>query len=473
MKTCVSQTASDYERKIFKVMPWLFFLQFMQWFNENLFFISLPNITSFFGMTVAGSSWVISIAGIAFGVGCGVYAVLADITSMRKIFLFGVILFLTGSIIGFIFSDIFWMVIIARLIQTAGSGVVPACLFLFIIKYIPGKHKVRYFGYSAAVFQLSAALGNVAGGFVSQHLPWKYCFLFPLIIVICIPAFVKYLPTEEFESKKIDVLGALLLAMVIILIISAISTLNVYIFGITLLLIIVFIFNSRSQNKAGNEPFINMTHFKNYKFVLGLLIGIMIMAVQTGVFFVFPFLMIDIYNMSPVYIGIMYLPANCFAFFSGIFAGKIAEKIGKANCAIFGMIISGTGILIFSLCMGLSLKFMIWALIMFSSGYPFFFSGFMATFSQFLPAKHEGVCIGIYNILTNLQASIFPVVLGIVISANLFDVRILSIMDNISVINFSNIFLLFVVLFIISLILFKLLMKANKKDIENINLERC
>ena len=51
---------------ILLVMPWIIFLQFMQNFNENVFYLITPNIAETFGISPATVSWIVSVAGFSF-----------------------------------------------------------------------------------------------------------------------------------------------------------------------------------------------------------------------------------------------------------------------------------------------------------------------------------------------------------------------------------------------------------------------
>lgn len=440
---------------VFYVMPWIIFLQFMQNFNENVFYLITPNIANTFGISPATVSWIVSIAGFSFGVGGGIYAVLADIISMKKIFSFGVIVFAAGSIFGFIFQHFYIAVIIGRLIQTIGAGVIPGCLIVFIARYVPESHKAKYFGYTTAIFQLSAGVGHFLGGIITTYISWQFGFLLPVLSLICLPAFIKYMPDEHLRANKLDTKGAILLAVVILLSMIALTNLNLYSFIAAVCFAIAFIIYCLSREKQNKSPFISLKVFKNKRFSLGILIAFLVFGTQNGMFFIFPFIMEKVYHSPASVIGLIYLPTNIAAFFIGISIGRIVRFTGREKSVYAGLIIITSGLLIFALFMTQNILWMAVALLLFSCGYPFFYVGFYDCFTSVLPKERLGTGMGVFNIIINLATSLMPTIIGLIVTYRVLDLDFLPIANitgNIA--NYSNIMFTLIILVITAGILF-------------------
>jgi MFS transporter, DHA2 family, metal-tetracycline-proton antiporter len=449
---------------IFLVMPWVIFLQFMQNFNENVFYLITPDIASHFGVSPAVVSWIVTVAGFSFGIGGGVYAVLADIISMRKIFVFGTIIFSAGSILGFLFNHFYYAVVIGRLIQTIGAGVIPGCLIVLIARYVPEAHKAKYFGFTTATFQLSAGIGHFAGGYIATLISWEYGFLFPVISLICLPAFLKYLPDEHLKSTKLDISGAILLAVVILLSMISLTYLNIYCFICAVCFGIYFVIYCLGKEKKKKNPFVNFSLFKNPKYTLGLVVAFLVFGTQNGMFFIFPFLMDGVYHAKASTIGLIYLPTNIAAFIIGLSIGKIVKKTGRELSVYIGIAIIIAGLLVFALFITQHIMWMAFALLLFSCGYPFFFVGYFDCFTAILPQNKIGTGMGVYNVLINLFTSLIPTIIGLIATYKVLELHILPISTIVgSAANYSNIMFLLIIMVLVAGFLFAAVFKGMDK----------
>lgn len=455
------------EGAILRVMPWVLFLQFLQLFNESVFTLVTPNIALGFHISPSSASLIVAVAGISFGIGGGVYAVMADIISMKKLFIFGVLLFCAASMLGFIFQDFYYAVVVCRFVQTLGSGIIPGCLIVLVARYVPGKHKARYFGYTSAMFQLSSGIGYFIGGFIATYISWQYGFMVPLLSLICIPFFMKYLPDEELKNSKLDILGALLLCTLIIFLILAVTFLSVLLCIIGIIFLILFIVFSIKKERGGKIPFIRLSLLKNYKFVFGILVAFLIFGIQNALYFVFPFILHDIYHAESVLIGEMYIPGTICAFIVGIFAGKIVNSFGAMKSVYIGVTCVILSMLIFAFFIGSPIWYMVIALTIFSCGFPLFFVGYIGLFTSSLPSENVGTCMGVWNITVNIYTGILPTVIGMIITYNILGFKFIS-LDKLSLIssNFSNIMLLFVISLVIGLIVFTFVFR-KKTGLQN------
>ncbi|HJO92308.1 MAG TPA: MFS transporter [Victivallales bacterium] len=443
------------ERAILLVMPWVIFLQFMQLFNENLFTIATPEIAHTFSLSPSVASIVITIAGVSFGVGGGIYAVLCDIISVRKLFVFGVIIFCIGSVLGFIFQNYYFMIVLSRFIQTLGSGVIPGAIYVLIARYVPDSKKSKYYGYSSAMFQLSAGIGYCAGGYITTYFEWQYGFLIPLISLICLPVFLKYLPNEELRSKKIDLSGAILLAGLICFFILSLALLKYTYLIIAIIFTILFISHTVIRMKKGRDIFVSFSMFKNVKFIFGILVGFLTFCVQMGVFFILPFIMKDVYAVNSTVLGDMFIPASFAAFLVGANGGRFVRIFGRERCSYIGVGSIVLGLCIIAGFMGSSVAFVLVGLILFSCGFPLFFVTFMDLFTAGMPAHSIGSGLGIYNILTYFVSSLIPTIIGLALTYKIFNVRVMPILSGKSIcVNYSNIVYILALMEALGIIIF-------------------
>ena len=145
------------------------------------------------------ASLITSLPGIALGIVCVIYGSLGDFVSLKKMTLLGVIVFVIGSVIGFVCGGMsIWFVVIARMLQSIGGQVAGSVFLVLVSKYVSQRERVVYYGIFVAVFRFSAALGVVAAGYITK-LDWRWMFAIPIISVY---SFRHWLRTYRMNMRK-------------------------------------------------------------------------------------------------------------------------------------------------------------------------------------------------------------------------------------------------------------------------------
>lgn len=156
------------------------------------------------------ASLITAIPSIVLGIVCFIYGSLGDFVSLKKLVVVGITLLVFGSVLGFVanyyFTANIWTVIVARAIQTAGEQVAGSVYLVVATKYLKDSLKVIFFGIFTAGYQISAAIGVFAAGFLTS-IHWQYLFLIPAVTVLFLPLLLKNLPNKTGNGEKVDVIG--------------------------------------------------------------------------------------------------------------------------------------------------------------------------------------------------------------------------------------------------------------------------
>ncbi|MDP9026995.1 MAG: MFS transporter, partial [Actinomycetota bacterium] len=140
--------------------------------------------------------WLFSIYLLAQAVSVPIYSKLADIVGRKPIILFGIALFLLGSILcGFAWS--MPALIAFRAVQGLGAGAVQPMSITIIGDIYSVAERARVQGYVAGVWAVSSVVGPTLGGLFSQFASWRWIFF--VNIPICVLAVVLLL--RGFHEK--------------------------------------------------------------------------------------------------------------------------------------------------------------------------------------------------------------------------------------------------------------------------------
>jgi EmrB/QacA subfamily drug resistance transporter len=141
------------------------------------------------------------------------YGKLSDIFGRRPIFLFGVGVFLVGSLLCGLSQEM-WQFLLFRGIQGLGAGALFPIALAIIGDIFAPSERGKYQGFFGAVFGVSSLLGPAIGGLITDNFGWHWIFY----VNIPLGAVVLYiiwrtLPThrEAGADRHIDYLGASLL----------------------------------------------------------------------------------------------------------------------------------------------------------------------------------------------------------------------------------------------------------------------
>jgi len=138
------------------------------------------------------------------------YGKLSDLFGRRPIFLFGIGIFMVGSVFSGLSQEM-WQLIAARGVQGLGAGALfPIALAVIGDLFAPSE-RGKYQGLFGAVFGLSVLIGPAIGGLITDTIGWPWVFFFNLPIGAVVFTIVwRSLPSYHLGTDRpsIDFLGA-------------------------------------------------------------------------------------------------------------------------------------------------------------------------------------------------------------------------------------------------------------------------
>jgi MFS family permease len=156
--------------------------------------------------------WLFSIYLLASAVTVPVYAKLADTIGRKPLILWGIGVFLLGSIL----CGLAWdmpSLIVFRAVQGIGGGAILPITITMIGDLYTLEERARVQGYLASVWAIAAVAGPVLGGIFAQLDLWRGIFL--LNIPLCLLAgwmiWTRFREKVEKRQHRIDIAGAVLL----------------------------------------------------------------------------------------------------------------------------------------------------------------------------------------------------------------------------------------------------------------------
>ncbi|WP_339295814.1 MFS transporter [Paenibacillus sp. FSL W7-1279] len=390
-----------------KLIRILAFTMILSSMSATMFNIVLPEISKQFQLSFAQVSWVSSIYMLIYAIGSVLYGKLADTYKLKNLLTFGLLLFLVGSIVG-LSAQAYWMVLLGRILQAAGAAVIPATAMIIPVRYSPAESRGRALGITATGLAIGSAIGPVVSALIVSVFHWRWLFCIPLLILVTLPLYRKYLGNEQGQGGRIDWLGGGLLAGTVALLLLAVTQ-SGWIFGVgSFMLFLLFLLRIRSAK----EPFVQPRLFSNKSYSVGLVLGIFIMSVGYALPFLTPQLLADINGLAPGWIGFVMVPGAVAAAILGGRGGKLADTKGTRYLFYTASTLLLLCFALLSTFAGVSPYLIALILVFGNVGQIFMQISLSKTISLSLPKEQAGVGMGLFSLLNFLSGAIATGVYG-------------------------------------------------------------
>lgn len=355
-----------------------------------------------------------SLAGVIIGIGAVVYAALADTISIRKLMLVGIGLIAVGSIMGFVFSGSWPMVLFGRIVQTAGLAAAETLYVIYVTKHLSEDDQKTYLGFSTAAFQGGLLIGALTSGFISTYVSWTAMFLVPLILILVAPFIQKMVPEDEAVEGTFDALGLFLVSVFAASLTMYMQKFNPLWLIPTVLGIVGFVVHVKKNEKALVSP----EFFTNGRYVWAIVLVFVIYSTQLGFIFLLPFAASDVHGLSQDKAALLMVPGYICAILVGIFSGAIGKVLSSRQTIYTALSMIFLSLVIAALGLNLHIAVLICAIVLFASGFALMYAPLVNTALINITAAKSGIAIGFYNLTINIT-----IPLGIAYTAKLMDLH--------------------------------------------------
>jgi len=160
-------------------------------------------------------TWVVTIFLVTSTITVPIYGKLSDLYGRRPMLLFGISLFLIGSVLSGL-SQTMWQLILFRGVQGLGAGAIfPIALAVIGDLFTPAE-RGKYQGLFGAVFGIAFLIGPGLGGFLTDNFSWHWVFFVNLPIgILALAVIGRLLPNIKGRRRdiRIDYLGVITLTL--------------------------------------------------------------------------------------------------------------------------------------------------------------------------------------------------------------------------------------------------------------------
>ena len=305
-------------------------------------------------------AWVTTAYLITSTIATPLYGKLSDIYGRRPFFLLAISLFISGSMLCTLATNMY-MLAGFRAFQGLGAGGLFSLALAILGDIVPPRERAKYQGYFLAVFGSSSVLGPLVGGLLAGQSSilgiagWRWVFLINVpigVLALIVVGRVLHIPHTR-RHHKIDYPGALALtvSLVPLLIIaeqgrvwgwSGDRAIACYVVG--LLGFVGFLW---AEQRIGDDALLPMRLFRRKTFAIGSTLNLIIGAGMFGGLAALPLYLQIVKGHSPTQAGLLMLPLTAGLMGGSVISSQFIARTGRYKIfPIAGSVLFTVGMLL-------------------------------------------------------------------------------------------------------------------------------
>jgi EmrB/QacA subfamily drug resistance transporter len=287
-------------------------------------------------------AWVTTAYLITSTIATPLYGKLSDQYGRRPFFLLAISLFITGSLMCTLATNMY-MLAGFRAFQGLGAGGLFSLALAILGDIVPPRERAKYQGYFLAVFGTSSVLGPLVGGLLAGQQSilgidgWRWVFLINVpigVIALIVVARVLRIPHTPREHK-VDYLGAVTLsvALVPLLIIAEQGrewgwtdgrAIACYLIGAAGFAGFLY-----AERRIGDDALLPMRLFQRPTFAIGSVLNLIIGAGMFGGLAALPLYLQIVKGHTPTEAGLLMLPLTAGLMTGSVVSAQFIARTGR------------------------------------------------------------------------------------------------------------------------------------------------
>lgn len=393
--------------------------------DQTALAVALPAMQRQLNLSSSLTQWVINAYLLALSTIILLGGKIGDRLGHKRAFLFGVIVFISTSILCALAQSGWWLVTCRALQGIGGAFLMPSTNTL-VVNAFPAKERGKALGTYIALAAIFLALGPLLGGLLTQLFSWRAVFWinFPIASFSIFLALFAVPRWKHSEALNLDWLGFFLSALFISGFVLGFmeapnwgwtSLPSISLFAFSTVSLCTFI----GWEQKAKHPFVELALFKNL--TTSLLFSVLLILQTVAIVFVFWAIFLqNILHYSPLTAGLLLLPAVLPIIFMAPIGGHLRDRYGHRLPMLFGSVLVTLSLIWIALFS--RRDYYLWlfpGLLSYGIGFPLTISGIMATVMSMANTQQRGTSSAMLNCTRQFANSIgLAVFSGVLASIN-------------------------------------------------------
>jgi EmrB/QacA subfamily drug resistance transporter len=321
--------------------------QFMVVLDIAIVNVALPSIQKDLGIGQSTLQWIV----VAYGLVLGGFLLLggrmADLLGRRRMLVTGLTLFTSASLLAGLAGSA-GLLIGARALQGFGAALLPpAALSILAVTFPEGAERNRALGIYGAVAGVSASVGVIASGLLTDGPGWRWVFLINVPVGVLLVAMAAICLADDApdrrRSERFDAAGAISVTAGLLLLVYALNRAadvgwgSVATFGLLAASAVMLSAFVRIEARS-RSPLVSRSAVRNHTLVAANLSALLLFAAFFAFLFLGSLLMQEVLGYSPTQTGIAWLATSATSFVAAATTGaKLVAVVGVRRLLIAGL----------------------------------------------------------------------------------------------------------------------------------------
>jgi EmrB/QacA subfamily drug resistance transporter len=322
---------------------------FMMALDAMIITTAFATIRADFDSPVETLQWTVNAFNLTFAVLLLTGAALGDRFGRRRMFATGIALFVAASAACALAGNA-GALIAARALQGAGAALVMPLAMAILSGAFGREQRARALGIFSGITGCALIIGPAIGGFITEHLGWRWIFWINLPIGLAAIALVRARLRESFgPAAPLDIAGLLLVALAALALVWSLLRGNAVGWASaevteTLIAGIVLAAGFVLWELRAAAPMVPLRLFASRPFAAGMAASVLFYAAMYGVLFLLPqFLQVTL-GSDAFGAGLRLLPWTATLFVTAPVAGAVVNRFGERTLVVTGLLMQAIGL---------------------------------------------------------------------------------------------------------------------------------
>ena len=278
---------------------------------------------------------------------------LTDRYGRKRLFIIGLVVYGVGALLSAAAPGLGVLILGNSILEGVGTALlIPPVYILTTLLFTDLPSRARAFGVISALGGIGAAAGPLIGGLITSAISWRAAFVFQALIIAVIVLLSRKIhdPLPPQPSRSFDTSGAVLSAVGLVLLVTGILAAdnNLWLMLVLMLagaaFLVLFFVMVRRKERAGQEPLLSTSLFRNRTSNLGLVTQNAQWLVLMGVSFVVSAYLQVVRGHNAIETGVIFTAATVGLLASSLAAERLAKRYAQRTLILVGFITTTAGI---------------------------------------------------------------------------------------------------------------------------------
>ncbi len=330
------------------VLRWLVAATFIVILNETIMINAIPDLKEHFGVGNGAAQWLTTAFMLTMAVVIPVTGWFLQRVTTRQAFALAMIVFCSGTLLAAVTpTSMFWLLIVARVIQAAGTAVMMPLLMTTLMNVVPETDRGRVMGNVTLAMSVAPALGPAVSGLILSSFSWRWMFLLVLPIAALIGAagLSRLKNVGEPTAGSIDIPSVVASAIGFGSLVYGLSLIGkddapvspFLLIGGGAVVLALFVWRQLSLQRSG-EPLLDLRTLTHRTYAISLVLMALAFMGFLGSMLLVPLYLQDVRGLTPLQTGLLMMPGGLAMGLLGPRVGKVFDNVGGRPLVIPGSI---------------------------------------------------------------------------------------------------------------------------------------